>query len=506
MELKLDGVTIRSTTAYREWSNRIEPTDLDGLGQLRGPLFSSATTLNGMPQATLALFQPAGTAAFLASQAVPTTTQPLFSADNTRGQHQFSQEIEIVSNNKGDFSWVLGGFYFDEKGYETNIQSIGFVLDTNQAVFNSTNFGALAPLLQAGNPARFRITPAPATLAYTAGGQSVAVYGQATYRPASLDDKLGITLGLRYTWDKKQAERTQNGATPFSAAELPLNKQSANFSAPTGNLTIDYRADANINLYARIAKGYRSGGFNLRQSTSVANNIPLLPFNSEKIWSYEIGAKMEFLNRYRLNVSLFHNDYSDQLVTVPIPISGGGSFGTQVINAGKTTYNGVEVEALAKITDNFTIDGNFGYLDAKIKTFPSADTTGAIQNIAPLIAGVGYAPKYTLNVGGTLTYPIGAAKLIARVGYNYTSEFEEFGNTLTAPFQVTGRGDARGLLDGQLKLENFGFGNKMSLTIWGKNLTNKHYVTRSVDFGALGFATVIYGEPRTFGATLHAEF
>ena len=88
---------------------------------------------------------------------MPTTTQPLFSADNTRGQHQFSQEIEIVSNNKGDFSWVLGGFYFDEKGYETNIQSIGFVLDTNQAVFNSTNFGALAPLLQAGNVAVYRL-------------------------------------------------------------------------------------------------------------------------------------------------------------------------------------------------------------------------------------------------------------------------------------------------------------------------------------------------------------
>ena len=506
VEVKFGGVTVRSTTAYREWKNRIEPTDLDGLGPLQIPLFTNATTLNGFPLPVLSLFQPAGTAAFLASQAVPTTTQPLFSADNTRGQHQFSQELEFLSNGSGDLQWVLGGFYFKESGNETNIQSIGFVLDTNQAVFSSANFGGLAPTLQATTPARFRMVPSPATLAYTAGGESIAVYGQATWRPSGLDNKLGITLGLRYTWDKKNANRTQNGATPFSAAEQALNIRSQKFSAPTGNLTIDYRASDSVNFYARAAKGYRSGGFNLRQSTSVANNIGLLPFNDETIWSYEIGAKMEFLNRFRLNLAAFHNDYTNQLVSVPIPIVGGGSFGTQVINAGKTTYNGFEVEALAKVTDNFSIDGNFGYLDAKIKNFPGTDITGTTRNIAGLINGTGYAPKYTLNLAGTLTYPIGQSKLTARLGYNYVSEFEQFANTLTAAFSTEGRGDARGLIDGQIKLENFGLGNKMSLTFWGKNLTNEHYVVRSVDFGQLGFLTVIYGEPRSFGATLHAEF
>ena len=506
IEVKLEGVTLRSTSAYREWKNRIQPTDLDGLGPLRSSLFTNATTLNGFPLAVLSLFQPPGTAAFLASQAVPTTTQPLFSADNTRDQHQFSQELEILSNGDGDLQWVLGGFYFKERGSETNIQSIGFVLDTNQAVFNSTNFGGLAPTLQATNPARFRMVPSPATLAYTAAGESIAVYGQATYRPSGLDNRLGITLGLRYTWDKKDANRTQNAATPFSAAEQALNIRSAKFNAPTGNLTIDYRASDDVNLYARVAKGYRSGGFNYRQTTSVANNVGLLPFNDETIWSYEIGAKMQFLNRFRLNMAAFHNVYTDQLVSVPIPIVGGGSFGTQVINAGKTIYNGFEVEALAKVTDNFTLDANFGYLDAKIKNFPGADITGTTRNIAGLINGTGYAPKYTLNVAGTLTYPIGESKLTARLGYNYVSEFEQFANTLTAAFSKEGRGDARGLLDGQLKLEGFGLGNKMSLTIWGKNLTNKHYAVRSVDFGQLGFLTVIYGDPRTFGATLHAEF
>ncbi|MFZ1738815.1 TonB-dependent receptor domain-containing protein, partial [Sphingorhabdus sp.] len=72
---------------------------------------------------------------------------------------------------------------------------------------------------------------------------------------------------------------------------------------------VDYRATEDINFYARAARGYRSGGFNLRQSTQVDNPatltvneaVALIPFNEETIWSYELGAKTEFMNRLRLN-------------------------------------------------------------------------------------------------------------------------------------------------------------------------------------------------------------
>ena len=531
MELNLPTITVRSTTSYRKWRNDIRGGDLDGLGTLRGPLFNIGSpsaplaTFTGFPTSVLTnVGIPAGTAAFLTAGSVPTTTAPLFTANTLRGQKQFSQELEFVSTSEGDFQWVAGAFYFSESGYENNAQQFGFALDTNQAVYIPstmqsilTGFGyplataqALAPgmaaAFQAANPARFRLVPGGATLDYTASGNSMALYGQASYRPGGEDGPLGVTLGLRYTWDSKKVDRTQNGATPFSAAELVLNRRKASFSAPSGHLTVDYRPAEDINLYARAARGYRSGGFNLRQSTSVASNVGLIPFNEEQIWSYELGAKMEFMDRIRLNLAVFHNVYTDQLATIPIPIQGGGSFGTQVVNAGKTTYTGVEVEGAFQITDNFSIDGNFGYIDINIKEFPGADITGVTRNIAPLIAGSGYAPKYTASVAGNLTVPVGDAKLNARLGYNYTSAFEMFPNTLTAPFSQVGRGDARGLVDGQLRFSGFGPNGGMGLTIWGKNLTDKKYVARSVDFGALGFATVIYGDPRTFGATLDVEF
>jgi iron complex outermembrane recepter protein len=269
----------------------------------------------------------------------------------------------------------------------------------------------------------------------------------------------------------------------------------------------------------RAARGYRSGGFNLRQATHNGNTaappfgnrtLPLTPFNEETIVSFEIGAKTEFMNRLRLNFAAFHNIYKDQLATIPVPIVGSGSFGTITVNAGKTTYTGFEVEGQFRISDNFSIDGNFGYLDVKIKNFPGADITNTTRNIAGLLNGAGYAPKYTGSIAGNVTVPLsGDAKLTGRLGYNYTSSYQQFGNRLTAPFSKTTEGDARGLLDGQIRIDGIklgGSGEGFGITVWGKNLTNKDYVTRSVDFGQLGFAGVIYGDPRTWGLTIDAKF
>ncbi len=528
IEVEGEAVNLRTTTAYRSWNNRIEGSDLDGLGSLRGPLFNigPTNTLNGFPAAVLSgnpllgqgLGLNPGTAAFLASQAIPQITQPLFSATNLRSQSQWSQEVELVSSGDGPLQWVVGAFFFKESGRERNDQRFGFVLDTNQTVYTQQNFGGLAPLIQANNPARFRIIPQASTLAYTAGGTSQAVYGQAGYRPGGEDGALGVTLGLRYSWDKKTVNRSQNGAAAFDAANRALNIQSKKFSAPSGHLTVDYRAGDDINLYARAARGYRSGGFNLRQSTQLDNpatanvneRVALIPFNEEQIWSYEIGAKTQFMNRLRLNLAAFRNIYSDQLATIPIPIVGGGSFGTQTVNAGKTVYTGFEAEGQFKLSDNFSVDGNFGYLDVNIKDFPGADTTGVVRNISNLLSGAGYAPKYTLSVAGNVTVPLSDdAKMTGRLGYNYTSGYQQFGNTLTAPFSKTTEGDARGLVDGQIRFDGIKFGgsgNGFGVTFWGKNLTNKKYITRSVDFGQLGFAGVIYGDPRTYGLSLEMEF
>ena len=124
----------------------------------------------------------------------PATTEN-FAQLGRENQKQFSQEIELISDSGGSFEWVLGGFFFKESGYERNPQNFLFVMDTNQQVFTTANFGALAPLLQAGNPARYRGVPQFSVLDYNASGESYAVYGQGTYRFGE-EEQFGLTFGL----------------------------------------------------------------------------------------------------------------------------------------------------------------------------------------------------------------------------------------------------------------------------------------------------------------------
>jgi iron complex outermembrane receptor protein len=515
-----DSVLVRSTTAFRWWKNRIEGSDLDGVGSLRGPAFSQATLFNGMPANLIGFVLPPAQAAFapfIAATPVPTVVQPLFQANNNRRQKQFSQEIEIIGGTGTSFEWVLGGFYFKESGYELNPQSIGFVLDTNQAVFTDTSFGALGAGFRAANPARFRIVSSPSGLGYRASGKSYAIYGQGTYRPGGPDAPLGITLGLRYTWDEKEFARFRNGATDFtSAADLALNTRKAKFSQPTGHITVDYALNDRMNFYAKAARGYRSGGFNARQSTqqdnpatpTVNEAVPLLPFGEEKIDTFELGGKLNF-GRARLNLAAFYNTYKDQQVTVPIPITGGGSFGTQVINAGKTNFTGFEAEAVVEVTDTVMLDGAFGYVKVDVKQLPSADVTGTLRNIASVITP-GLAPDTTISLGASYSNSIGSgdATMTARVGWTYVSEQTLFPNPLTAPFQKETSSKARSLFNAQLRFNDLSIGNgpKFSVQLWGKNITNEKYVSRSVDFGQLGFATAIWGDPATYGIDVEFTF
>jgi iron complex outermembrane receptor protein len=155
------------------------------------------------------------------------------------------------------------------------------------------------------------------------------------------------------------------------------------------------------------------------------------------------------------------------------------------------------------------MDGSFGYVHKDVKNFPGADTTGVIRNIASVITP-GNSPDYTANLAGNFVYPLpNDAKLTARVGWSYVSSYTHFANPLTAPFNSQIKADARSLFDAQLRIDNIKLGsfNKgLSLTFWGKNITNNEYISRGIDFGALGYGSVIYGDPATYGATIDIAF
>lgn len=506
-----DAFAVKLTAGYRQWENYYANSDLDGLGTFSGPQFSQATVFNGFAgtgaAAYLPFVFPAGTPQatinYVAGLPVPKTSADLFSTGNDRKHKQLSTELE-VSGSSDTLDWVVGGFYFWEKGSEDNPQNSGFVLDTNTAVFS--RFNALAPVFQGANPARYRLVVTPARLKYTAQAESAAIYGQTTINPIGPDGGFSLTLGGRYTWDGKSIMRLQNGAAPLPSAEMGK----ANFSKFTWNAMARYELSDDISMYGRAATGYRSGGFNAGDPT-IPGSTRVPAFNEESVTSYEAGLKTElFDKRLRLNIAAYHNIYEDLAVIQPVLI-GGGTFQSRIVNAGKVKYYGVEADFLANLTDNFYLDGSAGYVDIKYDEFVAGQPVNIADPIANIAENINptYTSPLTANVGWNAVFPIGAngMELRARMSYTHEDEKYSFASTISSPLAEVAKSDPMDLFDAQLVLDKIPLGGgKARLMIWAKNLTDDNNLVRAIDFGPLGYAGGYFGDPRTFGATFGFEF
>ncbi len=495
------GFATKLTAGYRQWDNTIRGSDFDGMGDFTGPAFSQATVFNGFAGTAAAPFLPfvfpAGTPQstinFVANSPVPTTSAGLFATSNERSHEQFQGELE-VSGDTDTLDWVVGGFYFWEKGSEINPQVSGFVLDTNQTVFS--RFGQLSGAFQASNPERYRLVVTPATLAYTTTAESKALYSQVTYYPGGRDSGASITAGARYSWDEKSILRTQNGAAPLAAAE----RGEASFGKLTWNLMGRYEFSPEASVYARVATGYRSGGFNASDPLSATGVVP--NFDEEEVTSYEVGLKSElFDRRLRLNVAGYYNIFEGLAVFQPV-LTGQGTFQSVVRNAGKVEYTGIEADFQAVVNDNFSFDGSIGYVDVKFKELLAGQPVNpadGVQNIAAF-ARPAYTSPFTANIAANAVFPLAAngTELRLRVGYSYEDGKYSFNNAISSPFNEEIRGDNMNLVDAQIVIDKIPLGGgEARVMIWGKNLTDDNNLVRGIDFGPLGYAGGIFGLPRT---------
>ena len=512
------------TAGYRIWHNDSN-SDLDGLGAFTGPQFTNASLFNGFPSALLQnLGFPVNTSNFLAGSAVPRVTQNLFDTNNQRRHKQFSTELEI-SGDTDNLDWVVGGFYFWEKGSENNPQNSGFVLDTNAAVFSNTAFVGvlrgvgfpadlaaqyaplLAPSFRATNPAQLRLVQTLATLKYTATSESTALYGQFTVYPGGRDSGIRLTAGGRYSWDNKVMFRTQNGTAPLATPETG----EASFSKFTWNVMLGYDVAEGVSTYARAATGYRSGGFNA-QDNALAGTTKLPSFKPETVTSFEVGVKTElFDRRLRLNLAGYYNTYKDLAVNIPLTNAPPGTFASVVGNAGKVKYTGFELEAQAVITPNFTFEGSLGYVDINYKEFMSGQSTTPGNppiNVASVVTP-GYSSPFTANAALNMQFPLGMgeARLVGRVSYTYEDGKYSFSNDISTPFNTALKGDNRNLVDAQIGVDRIPLGGgEGEVKLWVKNLTNSHDFVRGIDFGALGYGGGYYADPRTYGMTVGIKF
>lgn len=381
---------------------------------------------------------------------------------------QFSQEFRL-NGNADRVDYVAGLYYFLEDGVETN--PISFF-----AVY--------------GFPIGFT--------QYGLDNRTLAAFGQVDWRPrwTWADNRLTLGLGVRWT----REEKNQDIYYPNAIPAIPYTKGNDKWSNISPQFIATWALSDEINVYGKIANGWKAGGFN---GEATSREAFLQAYDPEEVTSYEVGFKSRLWdNRLQINLAAFVNKLKDMQFTVYV---GGPSSASTVDNAGKATIRGYELELLAQATEKLTISLSYGYLDTKYDEFLEVDPfTGVLADFKDS-RDFPFAAKDTGNAG--LEYSIGEfdwGTVTARIDWSHNGNYVPYVNPAqNATSQIKGYD----LVNARLTLSDVTLGNggkKMRIAAWGKNLTDKEYRVNTIPFG---WWTVSYfGEPRSYGLEFSYEF
>ena len=320
-----------------------------------------------------------------------------------------------------------------------------------------------------------------------------------------------LSAGIRWTRETKDYDRTTSVFLNNVLFGLPFPfTRKDHWSDVSPMASVDWQVSPATMLYARVAKGFKSGGFNGRANTLEEAT----EYKPETSWSYEGGFKTTVANQLRLNGAVFWNSYRDFQARVSAS-SDDPLFPARltVTNAGKLRIRGAELEAAWTPIDRLLIDGQLGYLDAEYLVFED----GRFPNDSRAFQTPAFSPKWTLRLGAQYGFDVGNFGSLTLGGQTrYRSrQALSVDNTF-----VTGSGNSAvgtttevpglfqngyWLLDGRVVWENPT--KKFAVGVYGYNLTKKAYKTDAQEFSSVGqIRTVYYGAPRTFTVRLTARY
>ena len=404
------------------------------------------------------------------------------SADGIPEHSQLTQEFRIESKNDSALNWQAGLFYFDE---DYKVESFSY-----DSLFTQSLDGYQ----------RIRQT-----------NKSWAVFGAINW---DVSENFEIRAGARYTVDNKDLTVEDYWNTGFvpcfllnkcTLAQLAAQEPDGDLSASpedkkfSWDLSGTWKLNEDVNLYARIATGYRGSSI---QSAGAFNAKSVAA--PETSTSFEFGIKADFWeNRARLNANVFYYQVKDQQLTAV----GGSSNANILLNAEKSVGQGFELDFQAYLTDNLLVTLGTGYNDTEIQdknlsvSFCAQCTVTDPLDIngKALINGnaLPQAPKWSHNVTARWSMPAGeGGEFYVFTDWVYRSEVNFF---LYESVEFTGDS----MVEGGLRLGyNWDNGNK-DVALYGRNITDELVILSGIDFNNL---TGMVNEPRTVGVEFKAGF
>ncbi|WP_457417720.1 TonB-dependent receptor [Roseateles sp. P5_E7] len=386
------------------------------------------------------------------------------------GHRQLTQEVRLESNTAGPLSWQAGVYLFDEKYTIDNI-----TFDTNTHVDIDHIYSAQT-------------------------NKAWAAFGSVNY---AVSNDLKLRAGLRYTKDKKDLSTTHVGAGLFNTSTGTTAATSD--GKWSGDLSATYKLDADTNLYARFANGFRASS--MQNASAFAGQSQAGP---ESVNSYEVGFKSELLKRtLRLSGSLFTYTVKDLQLTAV----GGSSNATRLLNAKKATGNGAEINLEALITPDFTVTFGGSLNNTRIKDVALGVPPGGSLRVAgafptvqdPMVGGnamvdgnsLPNAPKWTYNLTARWSIPLASGdEVYVYTDWAYRSKVNFF---LYESTEFTGKS----LTEGGVRVGYLWGNGKYEVAGFARNVTNQVRATGAIDFNNL---TGFINDPRTYGVQFKAMF
>ncbi len=383
---------------------------------------------------------------------------------------EISQEFQLLSNNDGKFNWIVGANYFSSEINYDGILDVGLPVTLSQsAVFVDT--------------------------------EAWAVFGQATL---DLTDRWSVTLGGRWSTEEKEAQANISplADVTIGAASLPFADDES-WNEFTPKLTVEYNADSYL-LYATLARGFKSGGFN----HPPVGNTPLDP---EILDMLEFGFKGDLANdRVRLNAALFFYDYADLQVT---RAADGQAALLTTENAADAEVFGLDVDFTWLAGESLTVLGGFSILDSEYKEF---DTVARVFNSVltgdPTAFGTGNrffdaagesllrAPEFSAFLSAEYVVQArgGSVPMILSYSYKGSYDFDFVDDPLSSELTQ----DAYSVFNARVSYVPDS--EKWSVAVWGNNLGDEEYFDDKVA-NASGLRGS-YAPPRTYGVDVSFNF
>ncbi|QFU75213.1 hypothetical protein EY643_05855 [Halioglobus maricola] len=342
-----------------------------------------------------------------------------------------SQDLQFYSALSGEFNFVSGLYY--RRSDEDQHQTIRANSD---------------------GPSVYRAETGMVT-------SSWAGYGQGEWDFA---DDYRLTLGLRYSLDDKEADDI-TWAQWFDDDET-RRETDQTWDRLDWRLGLDYRSDEGELLYTSLATGYRSGGFNLGQSSATPSVEELAP---EDVLAIELGYKGALFERLQLATAVYYYDYQDMRLTYRSQADGLNLYSRGI--AGEGDGWGAEIEFSLPLTEKIATGGSYSYNHTRYQKTAASELEG--DNF-PL------SPEHELSLYVVADWTWSWARMNSSLSYLFVDEQYVTPLGIENPHLVK-RYDR---WDAQLGA-HYGL---WSVTGFAKNITDENYRDDS-----------LWGVPRTYG-------